>query len=470
VTARVDGVGSVSMDAPPVPRERQREDAMNTPGKRMSLQRCVTRLAIMIALLVLFLPSGMSAAAQRAASATSGPTTRSASADDVWTVRRFSTDEPVMALTFDCGSDRGYAEQILDTLADEGVRASFGMTGIWAEDNPDLVQRMVDEGHTLINHTYDHKSWTGYSTNTAPLSSAQRAQELHRTEQIVRDLTGAELQPFFRPPYGDYDNSVLADLADNGYTVNVMWSIDTMGWNRASVSQITSSVLNGAGSGVIVLMHVGADSDDAVALPGMIDQLRDRGYHFATVRDFVEGTLGASRYFPETGQWISHGFLAYWRQYGGLPIFGYPLTGEFDQDGRVIQYFERARFEWSPGAWPARYDVLLGRLGAELTADRTTEAPFRPIVAGNDQHCTFYAPTGHRLCFGFRSYWEQHGGLAIFGYPLSEEFKEQNPDTGAMYTVQYFERARFEWHPENAGTPYAVLLGRLGAQVLAAEQ
>ena len=81
--------------------------------------------------------------------------------------------------------------------------------------------------------------------------------------------------------------------------------------------------------------------------------------------------------------------------------------------------------------------------------------------------CTFYAETGHHLCGDFKAYWELNGGLPVFGYPLTDELSEVNFDTGQTYTVQCFERARFEWHPENAGTPYAVLLGRLGAQILA---
>jgi hypothetical protein len=74
---------------------------------------------------------------------------------------------------------------------------------------------------------------------------------------------------------------------------------------------------------------------------------------------------------------------------------------------------------------------------------------------------TFFAETGHTLSGAFRTYWQTNGGLAIFGLPLTEEFVETNPDDNKPYTVQYFERARFEYHPENAA-PYTVLLGRLG--------
>ncbi|HQX62904.1 MAG TPA: L,D-transpeptidase, partial [Thermomicrobiales bacterium] len=110
-------------------------------------------------------------------------------------------------------------------------------------------------------------------------------------------------------------------------------------------------------------------------------------------------------------------------------------------------------------------DVLLGLLGVQLTAGRGGEKPFQRIVASSDANCNFYQPTGHRLCFGFRDYWVSHGGLEIFGYPISEEFQERNRETGDVYTVQYFERARFEYHPENR-PPWNVLGGHLGRQAM----
>ena len=423
---------SLPLPLPPPPRARWRP--------RWPLARAL----VVFALIILMLPPGSAVAAS-----------------DVRTLRRFDTSEPAMALTFDAGSDRGYAAQILDTLAARGVVATFAITGAWAQANPDLVRRIANEGHQLVNHSWSHPSFP-------TLSSAARADQLARAAAAIRDASGADPRPWFRPPYGAYDDATLADLAANGYIYNLMWTVDTLGWNGASVSQITARALAAAAPGAIVLMHVGAASLDAAALPGMLDGLEARGYRFARARDFVEGNLGTTQYFPQTGQTVGGGFLAYWRRFGGLAIFGYPLTGELQENGRTVQYFERARFEWQPGAWPERYDVLLGRLGAELTAGRVNEAPFLSVVAGSDANCTFYPEAGHRLCLGFRAYWQANGGLAIFGYPLSQEFQEFNPDTGQTHTVQYFERARFEYHPENAGTPYTVLLGRIGAQRLAA--
>jgi peptidoglycan/xylan/chitin deacetylase (PgdA/CDA1 family) len=370
---------------------------------------------------------------------------RPAEAASVWTITRFDTQERVMVLTFDAGADRGYAAQILDTLRDKGVRATFGMTGLWAQANPDMIRRIRDEGHQMVNHSWNHPDFT-------TISSAERASQLRRTEDAVRQAAGLELQPWFRPPYGAYNQSVLTDLEANGYTINLMWTIDTLGWNGLSAGAITDRVLNGAAPGAIVLMHVGAASQDAAALPGIIDQLRARGYRFAAADELAGG---GSRYFPETGHTVSGNFLLYWNNFGGLPVFGYPISDVVEWNGMQVQYFERERFELQPGVWPARYDVLLGLLGRDITAGRELEPPFQWQPGGSNPNCNYYPETGHWLCFGFRDHWNQWGGLAIFGYPISEEFTENG------VTVQYFERARFEWHPENQ-PPWNVLIGHLG--------
>ncbi len=175
--------------------------------------------------------------------------------------------------------------------------------------------------------------------------------------------------------------------------------------------------------------------------------------------------VGPSRvYFSQTGHYLSNAFLGYWRTHGGVNILGYPITGEFQQNGVTVQYFERAVFEYHPNNSPG-WQVELRRLGAEQ-AQGINDPAFNPVNATSDSSCTFYPETNHRLCNGFQSYWENNGGLSVFGYPLSEEFSQKNPDTGQVYTVQYFERARFEWHPQSSGG--SVMLGRLGAQAATA--
>jgi hypothetical protein len=183
------------------------------------------------------------------------------------------------------------------------------------------------------------------------------------------------------------------------------------------------------------------------------------------------GAKPGCRYFPETGHNLCGAFLSYWERAGGLAIFGLPLTEEFAEvnraDGRVytVQYFERNRFEYHPENAGTPYEVLLGLLGSDLAVGRTGEAPFQSVSAPPPD-ADLFPETGHSLGGVFRDYWQANGGLAVFGYPISEPFVEVNPADGRAYTVQYFERNRFEHHPENAGTRYEVLLGLLGNQVV----
>ncbi|MDP9366168.1 MAG: polysaccharide deacetylase family protein [Chloroflexota bacterium] len=198
-------------------------------------------------------------------------------------------NELQVALTFDAGADRGYAAEILDTLAAEGIKASFGMTGEWAEANPDLVQRMVDEGHMLFNHTWDHDSLTGANTDGVPQTAEQVAQQLIDTETVVRELTGYEMRPYFRPPYGDYSEEALAYLADNGYYITVWWTCDSFGWKGWTADQINDYCTQNLKNHEIILLHVGIGAaGDYESLPGMIASFREQGYEFVTVEEMVQ--------------------------------------------------------------------------------------------------------------------------------------------------------------------------------------
>jgi len=168
-------------------------------------------------------------------------------------------------------------------------------------------------------------------------------------------------------------------------------------------------------------------------------------------------------YFPETGQAISGTFLRYWQQYGGLAQFGLPRTREFQERSPydnmlyTVQYFERARFELHPENSDPQYQVLLGLLGRDF---HPLDPPAVPLAAA-----TYHPATGHNLGGPFRDYWLSHGGLFVSGLPITEAFTEVSPDDGKSYTVQYFERARYEYHPEQA-EPYTVLLGLVGNRAL----
>jgi hypothetical protein len=166
-------------------------------------------------------------------------------------------------------------------------------------------------------------------------------------------------------------------------------------------------------------------------------------------------------YFQPVGHTLKGPFLKYWQAKGGLPVFGYPLSEEFEEvsatDGKtyVVQYFERNRFEYHPEFAGTPNEVLMGLLGVDMSRGRT----FLPGAPFQSTETQFYFPeTQHSLSGPFLKYWREKGGLAIFGYPISEELMEDG------YRVQYFERNRFEYHPEFAGTPNDVLLGLLGVE------
>ncbi len=163
---------------------------------------------------------------------------------------------------------------------------------------------------------------------------------------------------------------------------------------------------------------------------------------------------GLSRYFEESGHNVHHGFLTYFDARGGVDAFGLPLTEEFEQGGRTLQYFERARFEYYPEHAGTPYEVQLGLVGDEVTAARRpfpTTAPFQ-----SEPDHQYFPKTRQGVHFAFLAFWLAEGGLDRFGYPTSGEF----PENG--HTVQYFQRARFEWHPETG----EVRLGAIGSELL----
>lgn len=193
-------------------------------------------------------------------------------------LRRGDASRRAVTLTFDAGSDVGHTAAILATLRQYGVRAAFGITGTWAEANPDALLSIAAEGHILVNHGYSHASFTGSSTGAPPLSAAERALELQRTETTVYRITSRSTRPYMRPPYGDIDAALPADVAAAGYSVVAMWTVDTFGWRRISADEIVDRSLSLAEPGAIYIMHVGSESQDAGALPRIIEGLRAAGY------------------------------------------------------------------------------------------------------------------------------------------------------------------------------------------------
>jgi Tol biopolymer transport system component len=202
---------------------------------------------------------------------------------------------------------------------------------------------------------------------------------------------------------------------------------------------------------------------------------------FATLRSaaHVRAQEGP-RCFEETGYCIDGRIGEYWEQNGGLPVFGLPIGPQQEAmiEGQPlqVQWFERNRLELHPENAPP-YDVLLGRLGVDVLEQQGRDWQTFPKEEPQDG-CRYFEETQFNVCGDIFSRWQSEGleidgvagytlqeNLALFGLPISP-LQEEEID-GQMYQVQWFERARFELHPENA-PPYNVLLGLLGNEIQSA--
>jgi len=206
-----------------------------------------------------------------------------------YVIRRVGLVPHALALTFDDGPDPQWTPAILDVLKEKNVKASFFIIGANAEAHPGLIQRILAEGHEIGNHTFTHP-------NLAETSGAADAVELNATQRLFEALTGRSMR-LFRPPYlGDAepvteDEIVPVEIAQNLGYITVGVHVDPLDWEQPSASEMMKRVLEAVNNpnpelrGTIILLHdSGGDRSATVALlPGLIDQLRARGYHFVLV-------------------------------------------------------------------------------------------------------------------------------------------------------------------------------------------
>ena len=230
-------------------------------------------------------------------SGTSAPTAPTAHAALVkaWAghdIEAFDTGRKVVALTFDGGASGDAVESILATLKADGVPATFFVTGDFARAYPHHVTAIAAAGHPVGNHSDSHP----YFTQT---TNEEIRAELAAAESAISALTGATTAPLFRFPFGDREDLDIRVVNAAGY-IPVRWTVDTLGWKGTSegvtTALIRQRILDRLRPGQIVLMHVGAHPDDhstldADALPGVIEDLRARGYSFTTVPDLLDDVL-----------------------------------------------------------------------------------------------------------------------------------------------------------------------------------
>lgn len=186
------------------------------------------------------------------------------------------TDEKVLYLTFDAGYENGNTPAILDALKKHGAPAAFFIVGNFIEDEPELVKRMVEEGHIVGNHTMTHPDMSAISTQ----ESFQ--EELAGVEKLYEDLTGEPMTRFYRPPRGVYSISNLA-MADNLGYATFFWSLAYVDWNQEqqpSREEAFSKLLPRVHPGAIVLLH-STSSTNAEILDELLTKWEEMGYSFA---------------------------------------------------------------------------------------------------------------------------------------------------------------------------------------------
>ena len=196
-------------------------------------------------------------------------------------IARGSTQRPWIALTFDAGASAAPLPSILETLREKNVHCTFFITGILLRQaqGPELVQKIVADGHELGNHSDTHPRFT-------ELTEEEIAEELAAVEDWVIELTGQSTKPYFRPPYGNRDERVRRLVSENGY-LTIYWTYHVWDWvEDRTAESVYNYAVDGACSGAIVVMHVGAQ-ETAEALPRIIDDLEAQGYRLVTLSELL---------------------------------------------------------------------------------------------------------------------------------------------------------------------------------------
>ncbi|MCL2462102.1 MAG: polysaccharide deacetylase family protein [Defluviitaleaceae bacterium] len=189
------------------------------------------------------------------------------------------TTQKVIYLTFDEGYEEGYTPSILDTLKEKGVKAAFFMTQTFMRDNPDLVQRISDEGHVCADHSVTHP-------NLPEKDDDQVAYEITYPADYFKSITGKDLDPFFRPPNGAYSVRTLYMTEQLGYKT-IFWSYAYQDWittDQPGKDVAYNNVMNNLHPGEILLLHAVSESNTE-ALPDIIDAILAQGYQFKSLYD-----------------------------------------------------------------------------------------------------------------------------------------------------------------------------------------
>lgn len=185
------------------------------------------------------------------------------------------TDEKVIYLTFDAGFENGNTPAILDALKKHNVPATFFVVGNYLSTSPDLIKRMVAEGHTVGNHTYSHPDMSKISTQEA------FAQEIQGVEKLYEEITGESMTKYYRPPQGKYSENNLKMAKEMGYKT-FFWSLAYVDWyenDQPTKEQAFEKLLNRIHPGAIVLLHSTSKTNGEI-LDELLSKWEEMGYSF----------------------------------------------------------------------------------------------------------------------------------------------------------------------------------------------
>lgn len=196
--------------------------------------------------------------------------------------------DKVIALTFDDGPWPTTTDEILDTLEKNNAKATFFTIGNQIANHTDSIKRMMDDGHQICTHTYDHAAGSGRGVNITYMSNSEQKQEIEKGYAAIKDVTGSDASKVVRLPGGNLNEKTAANI-QNLITCEVGWSLDTQDWSRPGADKIYNVIMQAEG-GSIILMHDGGGdrSQTAEALKRALPKLVDKGYSFITLDEMLE--------------------------------------------------------------------------------------------------------------------------------------------------------------------------------------
>ncbi|CAI6028195.1 polysaccharide deacetylase family protein [Cohnella sp. JJ-181] len=191
-------------------------------------------------------------------------------------VYRGNPNKPAVGLMINVAWGNEYLASILNTLDAQKVKATFFLDGSWLSKNKDAALEIKRRGHELSNHAYSHK-------NMSTISDAKQLEEISKTEALLKDVLGADNR-LFAPPSGDYDARTVRIAAGLGLRT-VMWTLDTVDWQRPPASSVVKKISAHVGPGTLILMHPTSTTEQALA--GIVRAARAKGLVPGTVSEVL---------------------------------------------------------------------------------------------------------------------------------------------------------------------------------------